>query len=106
MIENLGGLKIFLRNLEKEGVIFKKHFYEKIEDRPYLTEGLIFDSLKNIENILGFQKQIVGNKERFRIGIKLSSKYNLVIVCEIEGKNLYIVTVWKTSRKWQKAIQK
>jgi len=100
-------LKDFLRNIKEEDISFKKHFYEKKEkDRQYLNEKLIIKSLKDTANLQGFQKQVINNEEIYRIGIKLSNKYNLVIISKIEGKNLYIITAWKTNRKWQKSIQK
>jgi hypothetical protein len=48
--------------------------------------------------------EVRGNM-RYGIGISLSRKYSLVVVAEI-GESLNIKTSWKTSRKWQKAIQK
>ena len=100
-------LKDFLKNIKEEDILFKKHFYEKKEkDRQYLNETLIIKSLKNINNLQGFQKQIINNEEVYRIGIKLSNKYNLVIISKIKAKNLYIITAWKTNIKWQKSVQK
>jgi len=106
-INNLSDLKDFLKRIEKANIFFKPHFYEKKEkDRLYLDEKMVVDSLKNINQIQGFQRQIVNDEERYRLGIKLSNKYNLVIIFKIESKNLYIITAWKTNRKWQKAMKK
>ncbi|MBS3091967.1 hypothetical protein J4466_00965 [Candidatus Pacearchaeota archaeon] len=106
MIETLEELKNFFKEIEKESIIFKKHFYDKKEsEREYLSEKLIIDNIKNINKIIGFQKQLVKNETLYRIGIKLSNKYTLVVVFKIEDKDLYIITAWKTYRKWQKAIQ-
>jgi hypothetical protein len=55
---------------------------------------------------LGFQDQSKNNVEQYRIGVKISEKYDLVAVFEIKDKVLNIITAWKTSRKWQKAVQK
>lgn len=100
-------LKSFLGDIKEENIIFKPHFYEKKEkDRQYLSKNLIINCLRDEKNIQGFQKQIINNEERYRIGIKLSSKYNLVIIFKIESKNLYIITAWKTNRRWQKTMQK
>ena len=107
MLKNEADLKRFLTNLNKEDIHFTKHFYEKQEfDRKYLSEELLIKSLKNINNFLGFQDQSKDVAEKYRIGIKLSEKYNLVIICEVRNKSLYIITSWMTNRKWQKAIQK
>ena len=67
---------------------------------------MIKNSIKSIDNLIGFQKQIVKNETLYRIGIRLSNKYTLVIVFKIEDKTLYILTAWRTYRKWQKSIQK
>ncbi|MDO8517613.1 MAG: hypothetical protein Q7S33_05825 [Nanoarchaeota archaeon] len=107
MIKEEHELKEFLQNIKEENISFKEHFYDKKkEDRLYLDEKLIINSLKDTTNFQGFQGQIINNEERYRIGVKLSNKYSLVIISKIEGKNLYIITAWKTNRKWQKAIQK
>ena len=107
MIETIDELKSFFKEIKKEEIVFKKHFYDKKEsERAYLNEELIFNSIKSIDNLIGFQKQIVKNETLYRIGIRLSNKYTLAIVFKIEDKTLYILTAWRTYRKWQKSIQK
>ena len=107
MFEKISDFKKFLRDLDKSNILFSPHFYEKSKtDRVYLTEELIQNSFKDIKNIIGFQKQKTNNEERYKIGIKLSNYYNLVIVCKLLRKGLYIITAWKSDRKWEKAIQK
>ena len=100
-------LKKFLQEIESEEIKFTSHFYDKqAEDRKYLSEELITKSLKDTQNFLGFQDQSRDNKEKYRIGIKLSGKYDLVVVCEAKDKVLNIITAWKTNRRWQKSILK
>jgi len=107
MVDNVKEMKEFLDNIENKNIKFRKHFYDKMKaDRKYLNESLVINSLKNTENLQGFQKQIVRGEERYRIGIKLSSNYNLVVIAKIINKDLYIISAWKTNRKWEKAIQK
>lgn len=107
MAKNEKELKEFLNNLNNEDIHFKSHFYDKQEaDRKYLTEDIVIKALKNTTSFLGFQDQTKDNLEKYRIGIKLSGRYDLVVICEVKDKSLYIITSWKTSRKWQKAIQK
>jgi hypothetical protein len=89
-----------------ENFEFVPYFSSKFEQRPYLTKELVKSSLEDFDNYLGFQRHFVKGTSRFRIGIKLSGKYVLVVVLEMEKEHLNIVTAWKTSRKWQKAIQK
>jgi len=107
MFEKLNDLKEFLRKLDEDSISFSSHFSEKSEiDRAYLTKDLVKSCLKDIEKISGFQSQKIKNEERYRIGIQLSNKYNLVIICKILRKGLYIITAWKSNRKWEKTIQK
>ncbi|MFH1500431.1 MAG: hypothetical protein ABIE22_00615 [archaeon] len=107
MAKSEAELKNFLKEIKGKEIIFKPHFYDKQrQDRLYLSEELIINSLKDPDKFLGFQDQSKENVEKYRIAIKLSGSYNLVIICEIKNKSLYIITSWKTSRKWQKAIQK
>jgi hypothetical protein len=107
MAKNEAELKKFLENIDREDINFKKHFYDKQElDRNYLSEELVIKSLKDTNNFLGFQDQSKNNVEQYRIGVKISEKYDLVAVFEIKDKVLNIITAWKTSRKWQKAVQK
>ena len=105
-MKDIEELKKFIESLKEENIIFKQYFYNKIRDRPYLNDKEIKKTIKDNKNLLGFQHQVIKNEERYRIGFRLSGKYNLVIVIKIKGINLYIITAWKTNRKWQKAIQK
>ncbi|MBI2630439.1 hypothetical protein HYW76_05035 [Candidatus Pacearchaeota archaeon] len=107
MFSNLEGLKEFLTGLKEENIFFSRHFFDKNADRPYLSEKLVIDNIKNTSILVGFQKQIINQEEICRIGLKLSSRYTLVIVFKIKNnKDLYIITAWKTDKKWQKSIQK
>lgn len=102
-------IKNFLREIEKENFVFTPHFYDKkMEDRPYLSEDLIISSLKNLEKIEKVEQQIVKGETRYRITVQISNKYNLAIVVKIdfERQNLYIISAWKTNRKWQNKMQK
>jgi len=104
-IRDINELKRFFREINENEIKFSPYFYSKLKDRPYLNEGSVINSVKNIDNLQGFQKQIIKGEIRYRIGIKLSNNYNLVLVIKI-NKSLNIITAWKTSRKWQKSIQK
>jgi len=107
MAKNEEELKKFLKKIKRENIIFRPHFYDKQkEDRQYLSESLVINSIRDIGRFFGFQDQSTKEIEKYRVAIKLSSKYTLVVVSEVKDKNLYIITAWKTSRKWQKAIQK
>jgi hypothetical protein len=104
MINSLEELKEAIsQRLSK--ITFDSHFYDSMRKRPYLGEDFVISMLSKFGNYLGFQTHEVKGSVRYRIGISLSRKYTLVVVVEI-GENLNIKTSWKTSRKWQKAIQK
>lgn len=85
---------------------FHPHFYIQKIKRPYLTEELVKNALSNVTNYLGFQIEEVRGIKRYRVGIQLSRKHIFVVVIEIEKEVLYIITAWKTNRKWQKALLK
>ncbi|MBS3077644.1 hypothetical protein J4233_05225 [Candidatus Pacearchaeota archaeon] len=104
MIESLDELKEAIKQRLSK-IIFDSHFYDSMKKRPYLSEGLVISMLKEFERYLGFQTHEVRESIRYRVGISLSRKYTLVVVVEV-NESLNIKTSWKTSRKWQKAIQK
>ena len=106
MFKDLDELKKTFEGIKEENIIFDKHFWDRINDRPYLTKDLILNAIKDTKNIHGFQKHYVRGEERYRIGIKQSNRYTLVIIIKLDNNSLYIKTAWKTSRKWQKSIQK
>jgi hypothetical protein len=103
---NLKEFKKLVEGIKEEDINFVSYFYTKKEERPDITDKLVREKLKDLGKILGVQKQRIKGKERYRVGIKLSNRYTLVVICETKEKGLYIITAWKTSRKWQKAIQK
>jgi len=102
-------VKKFLETINEENIKFKQHFYERTLDRP-ISDALIKKYLKKTENILKVEEQPSKRKDehKYKIWIKLSNKYSLVVVAAIPDsrKDLYIITGWNTDRKWQKAIQK
>lgn len=107
MVKTNEEIKDFLINLSKDEIIFKKHFYDKKEeDRQYLNEEMIIDALKDTSNVEDIQNQSNAQEEKYLLRIKLSNNYSLVVIFKIESKNLYIITSWKTSKKWQKSVQK
>jgi len=96
-------VKKFLDEAEEGCIFFKPHFYERSLDRP-ITEDLVKRSIKNTANLLRVEEQAARKptEKKYKLWIKLSNRYNLVLVVTIEGKNLYIITGWNSDRKWQK----
>ena len=100
-------VKKFLDELKDENIHFKKHFYDKVRERP-ISESLVKEYLKRTDRLLKVEEQPsrVQGEEKYKLWIKLSSKYSLVTIAAISKKDLYIITSWNTNRKWQKEIQK
>ncbi len=100
-------IKDFLKNLKDENIHFKKHFYDRAKERP-ISEKLIRANLRKTNKLLKveeLQSKREGEK-KYKLWVKLSNRYSLVIVSVTLKKDLYIITAWNTNRKWQKQIQK
>jgi len=106
-MELFNSIKQFLVGLDENNIHFKKHFYDKIRERP-ISEGLVKSSIKKTEKLLAVEKQRsrIPGQEKYKFWIKLSNRYSLVVVAAISKKDLYIITAWNTDRKWQKELQK
>lgn len=100
-------VKMFLEQILDSDINFKEHFYDQIMDRP-ISEELVREYLKKTERLLNVESQPARKpgEDKYKIWIKLSSRYSLVLIITISGKDLYILTGWNTDRKWQKSIQK
>ncbi len=100
-------VKKFLEEMKDENIHFKEHFYDKVKERP-ISERLLRNYLKKTDKLLKVDKQLSRRQgeEKYKLWIKLSNKYSLVVVVAISNKDLYIITSWNTNRKWQKSIQK
>ena len=106
-MENFEKIKNFLDSLTDENIKFKLHFFDKIKERP-ISKELVVNCLKKTERLLKVeeQKSTIEGQEKYKLWIKLSNKYNLVVIVGIVKKDLYIITAWNTDRKWQNSIQK
>jgi len=100
-------IRDFLKNLKDENIHFKKHFYDRAKERP-ITEEMVRLNLRKTNKLLNVEELLSKRKgeKKYKLWIKLSNKYSLVVVSVIEEKDLYIITAWNTNRKWQKQIQK
>lgn len=106
-MSSLEKIKKFLENLEERNIHFKEHFYDKVKERP-ISEALVREYLQKTDRLLKVEEQPSQKEgeEKYKLWIKLSTKYNLVVIAAISKKDLYIITGWNTDRKWQKSIQK
>lgn len=100
-------VKKFLERLKDENIKFKKHFYDRIKERP-ITEVLVRKYLKKPDKLLQIEElpARTPQEEKYKLWLELSHKYSLVIVAVISMEDLYIVTAWNTYKKWQKQILK
>jgi hypothetical protein len=100
-------VKKFLDDILDEQIIFREHFYERAINRP-ISEELVKRTIKNTSKLLDVEEQPAKkiNEKKYKIWLKLSNRYSLVLIITIEEKTLYIITGWNSDRKWQKQIQK
>ncbi len=100
-------VKKFLTDVNIDQIKFKKHFYDRILERP-ISESMIKKQLKKTDNLLKAEEQPARNEDekKYKLWIKLSNRYSLVIIAVISKKDLYIVSGWNTDRKWQRTMQK
>jgi hypothetical protein len=100
-------VKKFLEEVRDENIIFKEHFYERSLDRP-ITADLVRRTIKYTSKLLKVEEQAAKkpNEKKYKLWLKLSNRYNLVLIIAIDEKNLYIITGWNSDRKWQQKMQK
>lgn len=108
-MSDLEKIRKFLEEIKDENIKFKAHFYDSInvQERP-INEGLVRKYLKKPANLINVEEQHskLQGEEKYKLWLKMSNKYSLVVIAVASGKDLYIITAWNTDRKWQKAIQK
>ncbi len=97
----------FLAEVEREHIIFKQHFDERVQKRP-INRGMAVSLLKQTDKLLKVEDEPakMEGEEKYKIWLKLSNRYSLVLIVAIRQKDLYIITGWNTDTKWQQAIQK
>jgi hypothetical protein len=103
MTNGLEKVKKFLEEVEESNLFFKLHFYERTLDRP-VTEDLVRRSIKNTGKLLKVEEQAARKptEKKYKLWIRLSHRYCLVLIVTIEGESLYIITGWNSDIKWQK----
>jgi len=94
-------VKRFLEYVKQEDIIIKKHFYDSTLERP-IHEKLVRENVKKTERLLKIEKQSAkrAKEEKYKIWIKLSRRYALVLVIVIFEMKLFVITGWNT--KWQR----
>lgn len=98
----LKNVREFLEKLKQEDITFDPHFYKRVGERP-INEGMIRSYLSQINKL---EKIEQGKGERFKLWFKMSRKYSLILIIEIElSKGLKVVSAWNTDRKWQDKLK-
>ncbi len=96
-------IKRFIENLNQDDISFDAHFYKRSRERP-INEGMIRKFLVKPEKLEKIER---GNNERLKLWFKMSGKYSLVLIVEIElSKDLKVISAWNNNRKWQKKIKR
>lgn len=100
---DLKGVKTFLEELSQNNIIFDPHFYKRTGERP-ISESMARSFLSQIRKLEKIEK---GKGERFKLWFKMSRKYSLVLIVEINDttKILKVISAWNTDRKWQDKLK-
>ena len=93
----------FIEKLTREEIIFDPHFYKRSIERP-LNEGMIRNFLSQIDKL---EKIEIGkSKDRFKLWFRMSRKYSLILIVEINtSKGLKVISAWNSDRKWQDKLK-
>lgn len=96
-------VKDFLEKLNQDNIIFDKHFYKRSKDRP-VSESMVRSFLSQVSKLEKIEQG--KGEDRFKLWFKMSRKYSLVLIIEIEvSKGLKIISVWNSDRKWQDKLK-
>ena len=95
-------VKKFLEKLDQDKITFDPHFYKRIGERP-INESMVRSFLSQINKL---EKIEQGKGNRFKLWFKMSRKYSLVLIIEIDiSKDLKVMSAWNTSGKWQDKLK-
>lgn len=95
-------IKNFLEKLNQNNITFDPHFYKRIGERP-VNESMVRSFLSQINKL---EKIEQGKGDRFKLWFKMSKKYSLVLIIEINlSKDLKVISAWNTDKKWQDKLK-
>ena len=95
-------IRKFLEELNQENITFDPHFYNRIGERP-INERMVRSFLSQPNKLEKIER---GRGERFKLWFKMSRKYSLVLIIEIDvSKGLKVISAWNTDRKWQDKLK-
>ncbi|MFA5070851.1 MAG: hypothetical protein WC511_00590 [Candidatus Pacearchaeota archaeon] len=96
-------VETFLEELNQESIIFDSHFYKRGMERP-IDESMVRSFLSQINKLEKIEQG--KDKNRFKLWFKMSRKYSLVLIIEINlSKDLKVISAWNTDRKWQNKLK-
>jgi len=83
-MSSLERVKMFLEEVDTENIYFKQHFYERVKERS-ISEEIVLKYIQQTDRLLQVESQPARKEEeeKFKIWIKLSSKYSLVLIISI-----------------------
>lgn len=99
----LKDVKKFLENLAQDNILFDSHFYKRSQERP-VSESMIRSFLSQLNKLEKIEKG--KNENRYKLWFKMSRKYSLVLIIEIElSKGLKVISAWNSYKKWQDKLK-
>lgn len=98
----LRDVRKFLEELDQDKIIFDSHFYKRVVERP-ISEGMVRSFLSRLNKL---EKVEQGKGGRFKLWFKMSRKYSLILIIEIDiSKGLKVISSWNSDRKWQDKLK-
>ena len=99
----LSEVKEFLKKVDQDKIIFDPHFYKRIQERP-INEGMVRSFLSQIDRLEKIEQG--RGSDRFKLWFRMSRKYSLVSIIEINlSKDLKVISAWSTDKKWQDKLK-
>ena len=75
----LGEVRGFLESLNQNKIVFVPHFFRRCRERP-VDEGMVRSFLSRLDRL---EKIEEGNGGRFKLWLRMSGKYSLVLIVEV-----------------------
>jgi len=96
-------VKKFLEELNQNKITFDPHFYKRSRERP-IGESIVRSFLSQLNKLEKIEQG--KGKDRFKLWFKMSRKYSLVLIIEIDlSKDLKVISAWNSDRKWQDKLK-
>ncbi len=95
-------VKNFIETLNQDNIEFDIHFYKRARERP-VNESIVRKFLFQLKKLEKIEKG--RGERRFKLWFKMSRKYSLVLIIEIDSsKSLKVISAWNSNRKWQRKL--